>query len=248
MLLAIQLVLSLTIPPLPGRVDMRGASRARSGAQMYQPNVVPSIDAQLEECILEAKSEDEVQDCMQRFENELELSEPDPELSELDACIVSAKSEDGVQECISAAHFTASKDELSASVEQCQSAAEIKECLDASEWSNPTPTGAVSQATSAPSRTLMEECIVSASNEDEVKMCLEMEFDEEVTASEPLNALDECILWAGSEDGVKACLEAEEARVDSFDKLRSALAAKLRAATSDADMEACIHNAEMRLA
>ena len=40
---------------------------------------------------------------MQRFENELELSEPDPELSELDACIVSAKSEDGVQECISAA-------------------------------------------------------------------------------------------------------------------------------------------------
>jgi len=215
---------------------------------MYQPKVVPSIDVLLEECILESKSEDEAQECMQRFSESMEQM-PDPDMSELDVCIVSAKSEDEVQECIANAHFATAIEELAESIARCESVAELELCLADSEWSSSKSVFIVDEASrQAPSRSPMEECIVSAENEDEVKLCLDMEEDEAGAEPEALSSLDECILGAGSEDVMKACLEAEEERVDSFEKLRTALAEKSRAATCDADMEACIRAAEMRLA
>jgi len=119
----------------------------------------------LEECILNALSEDGVQECMQ-----LADEAATDEVDELDVCLMQALSEDGVQECMQMAdeRRDASQTHLEASLSResppMRDAALIRAKAGAA--------AAIDGEREAP--TALEQCIVDATNEDGVQECMQM--------------------------------------------------------------------------
>lgn len=65
---------------------------------------------------------------------------------------------------------------------------------------------------------VMEECILAAASEDEVRVCMEvadeMEATTELEPDAPTTALEQCILASQNEDEVQACMQASEEEVN----------------------------------
>lgn len=108
------------------------------------------IEQMRAECILDAKSEDHVQDCMRAFDHALEAAEEDDDedeaISPLEECILHAASEDEVQTCLQ----KMDDDELD-----------------------------VANTPLSETNTPLEECILHAASEDEVQTCLQRMDDDE---------------------------------------------------------------------
>jgi len=240
------LVMAIAPPPLrPGSVASFTASLSRQ--QIALP------DSLLEECVAAAASEDDVNACMLAYDDAVEAmgdapdTKPIEDLSELDVCILDARSEDEVQACIEAARFATARAELADNLAECESFAELRECIDGSAWTTRSDTMAnevadVVEEAAAPDP--VEACILAATHEDEVKECLDRATDEIAAVSgDKLDALDECILGANSEDGVQACLAEEEERTAAFKALQAKLVKQVMGAASDACIEECVREA-----
>jgi len=224
----------LSLLPTAAAVAARPANAVSSARRLSlnkHAKVAPVFD--LDSCILEAKSEDEVGYCMaladefevpayQSADNDLEEANP------LELCVLEAKSEDEVQACMQAHTEAEARAALAEKVLECQSAEEIQAALAGKE----APVAVVHDP--------VEECILNAASEDEVQECLQMDDKADDT---PMDELDLCILAARSEDGVQSCLQEHEAREAAFDTLRSTLATCIGDAADDDEMEACIIDA-----
>jgi len=202
----------------------------------------PTAEFDVEKCILNAKSEDEVSHCMAIFD-EFEPAEESAEslpLDALDACILGATCEDDVQDCIQANAEAEARAELASSIEQCVTQEEMLAITSGK------------QPAAAPIlRDPIEECIVNAASEDEVQECLQTVPPASLmdgTDSEGDDELDQCILGAPSEDAVQACLQASEARAAAFEALRTGLVECIHVATCEEDVEACMLAAEAKMA
>jgi len=176
-----------------------------------------SVMTLVEECILAAESEDDVQSCLSLDDDRPNNSPPDV-LSSLEVCILAAGSEDEVQECMtihddtqeegsSLAHKTTPEDRLS-SLEVCILGAgsedEVQACLQASDVAADEAAGVDDGSISA-----LEECILDASSEDEVQECLQM--SEMAADDSHILPLGECLRRAeGNQASIDECVIASD--------------------------------------
>ena len=146
-----QLATTLHTPRAP-------AINMMAGALQTAPAI--NIDQALEQCILGAKSEDEVQSCMIDYDEALDAAGYEEDVSPLEACLLNADGEVEVEACIAKYDNEASPN------------------ISHDHDNRPTAMTTDYDVAEALGMKRVEECILDAKSEDEVQMCMAMLDDE----------------------------------------------------------------------